>query len=155
MDTPEEYLQKLERFTTLLIAELPKFTARQAMNATGLIVNRIQERGLNADEATLGIYTSEPYKKKRKAKGRQTEFVDLTFTRGGAGMFGSTGIVEEVNDVGISRVKVAGRDGFTQNKLDWNSDRYGDVLDLTTGEVQLITTNYEDFLDELITVTQL
>ncbi len=155
MDTPEEYLQKFERFTTLLIAELPKFTAQQAMNATGLIVNRIQERGLIAEEATLGIYTSEPYKKKRKDKGRQTEYVDLTFTRGGAGMFGSTGIVEEVNDVGISRVKVAGRDGFTQNKLDWNSDRYGDVLDLTTGEVQLITTNFENFLDELITTTEL
>lgn len=155
MDSPEEYIARLEKFRARLQSELPPFVATTAMNAKALIQSRIQERGLNSDEEVLGIYTSEPYKKKREKKGRQTEYVDVTFTRGGAGMLGSTGIVSETFVNGIVTVKVAGKDDFTQNKLDWNSDRYGDLLETTKKEDELLLSTYEDFLQELIDETNL
>lgn len=155
MDSPEEYIARLEKFRARLQSELPPFVATTAMNAKALIQSRIQERGLNSDEEVLGIYTSEPYKKKREKKGRQTEYVDVTFTRGGAGMLGSTGIVSETFVNGIVTVKVAGKDEFTQNKLDWNSDRYGDILETTKKEDALLLSTYEDFLQELIDETNL
>lgn len=155
MDSPEEYIARLEKFRARLQSELPPFVSTTAMNAKALIQSRIQERGLNSDEEVLGIYTSEPYKKKREKKGRQTEYVDVTFTRGGAGMLGSTGIVSETFVNGIVTVKVAGKDDFTQNKLDWNSDRYGDLLETTKKEDELLLSTYEDFLQELIDETNL
>jgi hypothetical protein len=155
MDSPEEYIARLEKFRARLQSELPPFVATTAMNAKALIQSRIQERGLNSDEEVLGIYTSEPYKKKREKKGRQTEYVDVTFTRGGAGMLGSTGIVSETFVNGVVTVKVAGKDDFTQNKLDWNSDRYGDLLETTKKEDELLLSTYEDFLQELIDETNL
>lgn len=155
MDSPEEYIARLEKLRARLQSELPPFVATTAMNAKALIQSRIQERGLNSDEEVLGIYTSEPYKKKREKKGRQTEYVDVTFTRGGAGMLGSTGIVSETFVNGIVTVKVAGKDDFTQNKLDWNSDRYGDLLETTKKEDELLLSTYEDFLQELIDETNL
>lgn len=155
MDSPEEYIARLEKFRARLQSELPPFVATTAMNAKALIQSRIQERGLNSDEEVLGIYTSEPYKKKREKKGRQTEYVDVTFTRGGAGMLGSTGIVSETFVNGIVTVKVAGKDEFTQNKLDWNSDRYGDILETTKKEDALLLSTFEDFLQQLIDETNL
>lgn len=153
--SPEEFIERLEKFNTSLEVQLPKQTATQATNLAALIVHRVQEQGLNAREEQLGVYTSPQYKKKREKAGRQTEYVDLTYTRGGAGMFGSTGIVSESNDNGLVTVVVAGRDQFTQDKLDWNSARYGDVLAPTIGEENLVIQSFETFLSNLKTAAGL
>lgn len=147
---PEEYIARLQKFQSLLVADLPRFTAEKAMDANALVQNRIINRGLNADEVQLGFYTSEPYKKKREKHGRQTEFVDLTFTRGGAGMFGSTSLIFSEYQNGIARAVVGGKDEFTQKKLQWNSDRYGDVLAMSAKEIELIDASYEEWLGGLI-----
>jgi len=150
METAEEYIERLHEFQSKLSATLPKFVAGAAMDTTALIVHRIQEQGNNYKDVQLGNYTSEPYKKKRESKGRQTDYVDLTMTRGGAGMFGSTGIVSETFDGKVVNVTVAGRDEFTANKLEWNSDRYGDVLEVSKKEEGLLFESFEVFLSDLI-----
>lgn len=155
MDTAEEYIERLHEFQAKLTATLPKFVAQRAMDTTALILHRIQEQGNNSNDVQLGNYISEPYKKKREKKGRQTAYVDLTMTRGGAGMFGSTGIVSEINNGGVVNVVVAGRDSFTQDKLDWNSDRYGDVLEVSKKEEALLFESFEVFLSELVQETGL
>lgn len=150
--TPDEAIEKMQQFRTKLIASLPDFSTRAAMDATGLIVHRIQEEGDNAEGSQLGNYTEGPYKKKRQKRGRQVEYVDLTMTRGGAGMFGSTGIVTQVVEPGIVRTKVAGRDEFTQKKLDWNAERYDtDLLKVNDKENQLIFESFQQHVDDLIT----
>jgi hypothetical protein len=146
----EEAIEKFENFQNSLTATLPAFVAQSAMDAKALIQDRIQEAGNNSYDIQLGNYTSEPYIKKRKKGGRQTAYVDLTMTRGGAGMFGSTGIVLEEANVGVVHVKVAGKDSFTQNKLDWNSERYGDVLEVSKKEEALIFESFGVYLDGLI-----
>ena len=155
MDTPETYIEKLKQFEAKLMASLRSFTAQRAMDAKALIQDRIQERGLNAEEVQLGNYTSEPYKKKRQKGGRQTAYVDLTITRGGAGMFGSTGIIEERTEADSATTVVGGKDEFTANKLEWNSDRYGDVLEVSKKEEQLIVDSFNGLLEELIAETGL
>lgn len=155
METPEKYIQRLKNFNAKLAVGLPPFMARQAMDAKALVQSRVQEKGLNAEEASLGIYTSEPYKKQRQKKGRQVAHVDLTMTRGGAGMFGSTGLVEQSFENGIARVVVAGKDEFTQDKLEWNSERYGDVLAVSAAEEKLLDESFTEFLQELIDETAL
>ncbi len=150
MDTPDTYIKKLKKLRTSIEQGLPALMAQQAMDAKALVQSRIQEKGLNSEEEQLGIYTSEAYKKQRQKRGRQVAYVDLTNTRGGAGMFGSTGLVEQSFENGIAKVVVAGRDAFTQNKLEWNSDRYGDVLQLTAGEKELIAESVGEFLNDLI-----
>lgn len=142
----EEYILRMEKFKTLLIQRLPEFTATQALNAYALIHLRIVQSGLIGEEEILQIYTSEQYKKKRRKAGRQTEHVDLTFTRGGAGMFGSTGLVKQEMKGAVAIAVVAGRDGFTQDKLDWNSERYGDVLAPSLEETTLIFEKFDEWV---------
>ncbi len=147
----EEYIERLGEFRRLIIQRLPEFTAGKAMDVFAMIRLRIIERGLIGEDEIKNIYTSEPYKKKRRDQGRQTEYVDLTFTRGGAGMLGSTGLVlQEMND-GIAKASVAGRDEFTQDKLDWNSDRYGDVLGINEKENEYVIEQFDKWVLELAT----
>ena len=142
----EEYILRLENFKRTLIQRLPEFVASQALNAFGMISHRIVESGLIGEEEVLQLYKSEPYKKKRKKAGRQTEHVDLTYTRGGAGMLGSTGLVLQEMNEGVALARVAGRDSFTQDKLDWNSDRYGDILAPSTEEAQFILDQFDEWV---------
>lgn len=142
----EEYIQRLEKFKTLLIQRLPEFTASQSLNAFAMIRLRIVESGLIGEEELLQIYTSEPYKKKRKKAGRQTDHVDLTFSRGGAGMFGSTGLVLNEMKNGVATASIAGRDEFTQDKLNWNSERYGDVLGASKEEIDFIVEQFDKWI---------
>lgn len=155
MDSAEQYIERLHEFQAKLTATLPEFVAQRAMDATALIVHRIQEQGNNSNDAQLGNYISGPYKKKREKKGRQTAYVDLTMTRGGAGMFGSTGIVAQSFDGNVVKVSVGGKDEFTDNKLEWNSDRYGDVLEVSKKEEGLLFESFEVFLSDLIQETGL
>lgn len=145
----DEYMARMDRFKTLLIQRLPEFTASMALNAFALVHLRIVEKGLIGEEEIARIYTSEQYKKKRKKSGRQTDHVDLTYSRGGAGMFGSTGLVLQEMKGGVATASVAGRDPFTQDKLEWNSDRYGDVLGASDKEKQFVYDAFDKWIFEI------
>jgi len=145
----DEYIERLKAFKAAIVAEMPAFIAKAAMDLKALIQNRTQEQGEIGEEDVVQIYFSEQYKRKREKRGRQTEYVDLTFTRGGAGMFGSIGIVLEESKPGEARVVVGGKDEFTQQKIDWNSERYGDILGPNQKEKDFIYDSFENFLDKL------
>jgi hypothetical protein len=147
--TPDEYINNMEAFQAELEGTFLNFCISQGMNAKALIQHRIQESGNNADDEQLGIYTSESYAKKREKRGRQIFYVDLTFTRGGAGMFGSTGVIQQSFANGIARVSVGGRDEFTAEKLGYNSERYGDILRLNKKEEDLIDTEFSNYIEDL------
>lgn len=147
--TLDEYIIRWARFKDLLIQRLPQFTATMALEAAALIKLRIVEKGLIGENEISQIYTSDQYKRKRQKSGRQIEHVDLTYTRGGAGMFGSTGLVLQEMKNDVARAVVAGRDEFTQNKLDWNSERYGDVLGASNKEKQHVYDAFDKWLYEI------
>ena len=145
----EEHIERMKQFGKLLEVRMPDFVATAAMDLKAMIQHRTQEAGKIGDEEIVQIYMNEAYKRKRRERGRQTEYVDLTFTRGGAGMFGSTGIVLEESKPGEARVVVGGKDEFTQQKLDWNSDRYGDILAPAKEEIDFIEKQFDKFLEQL------
>lgn len=153
--TPDEAISKLEHFQGLINETILPFTVKMGFNAKASIQRRIQEQSIN-DEGGPIAYVSEDmegaystgYAKKRKAKGRQIERVDLTMTRGGAGMFGSTGIVMEDFDGQTARVKVGGKDRFTDDKLTWNTERYGTILKLSKEEEAIIEEAYDNYINE-------
>lgn len=145
-----DFSKATEQFTENLVSGLLPFLARQALDLNALIQRRIVGTGMNADDVQLGEYTSEGYIKKREKAGRQVEYVDLTFTRGGAGMFGSTGLIAQEYSNGRGRATIGGKDEFAQNKIDWNSERYKDILRASEKEKKIVEQGFELFIDDLI-----
>lgn len=125
-------------------------------NATDDIKDRIIQRGEGADGKPLrrpetsgglpgfGQGETDDYSPKYKAKkikaGRYRGHIDLQFT---TRMWSSTGIVErKVEGKSDFLVIIAAKNKENQDKLDWNSDRYGNVLELSPGEVETLRVDY-------------
>lgn len=150
----EEYIVRWNNFREDVARELPKFLATQAGDLFALIRLRIVDTGLDAGNVPMvysgdgeidGAY-SKAYARKRQRAGRQIDHVDLEFTRGGAGMWGSTGIVEQKADDNEVTISIGGRDEFSQNKIDWNSERYGDIMRPTNKEEETVLTATDEWL---------
>jgi len=113
-------------------------------DSIALISNRIQQKGQKSDESKIGNGTySKQYAKKRDKNGRQTRYVDLTFT--GEMIDGLS--FEKTSDneysVGFSSQKSA-------EKAEWNEARFGIVFELSDNELDLVKSSIEDNLNEAI-----
>ena len=117
-----------------------------AVQAKSLIQERIQELGLNAQEAELGSY-SPAYAKKRAKKGFQTNHIDLTYT---GQMWRGTRVTDSSPSGNRYEVSVAGGNPDAQAKLNYVSDRYGDVLQTSSSEEKKLSQFIDDRLNELI-----
>jgi hypothetical protein len=144
--TIEETIARLEKLNELIIQNIPDMTQLAAVQSKSLIQERIQEFGLNAEEAELGSY-SESYKKIRNKKGLQTKHVDLTNS---GQMWRATRVVKSEQVGKRYEVSVAGGDSTAQNKLNYNSERYGDVLRTSNEEELKMSQVIDDRLSELI-----
>lgn len=123
-----------------LIKDLPIIMSdillTMGLDAKALIQQRVQEKGLNASGGKTPDY-SPMYKKQRQKKGLQTNYMDLTNT---GSMWRSIGYVGTKQGKETT-VSIAGRDEFTQNKINWNSEKQFEVLKLSKDE--------ETVLDEI------
>lgn len=129
-------------------AALPRFGEDMAVklsnNAIADIEGRIREKGINADGGPMSPDYTPQYKSYKKRKGRYKGHVDLDLT---GRMWGNTGVVENrKSPKGGFFVTIAGRNQETQDKLDWNSERYGDVLRLSAKEQEELTLDFEEGL---------
>lgn len=130
-------------------------------NATQAIKDRIISRGEGADGQKLkrpetfgglpgfGQGQTDDYSPKYKARkiklGRYRGHIDLQLT---TRMWSSTGVVEkEVKGKGGFVVTIAARDQENQDKLDYNSDRYGNVLEQSKSEVEELRIDYMEEVD--------
>lgn len=112
------------------------------LDSIALVTNRIQNRGENSNGGNIGEY-SPKYADYRSKNGRQTSFVDLTFTG------------EMVN--GIALDKTSENEyvvGFISkeagDKAEWNEARFGEVFSLTNQEIELVGQAIESNLDAAI-----
>lgn len=110
-------------------------------DAKVLIQQRIQQEGQNASGGRTPDY-SPLYKKKRQKKGLQTNYMDLTYT---GEMFRSIGLTEKKTKDEVI-VSVAGRDEFTQNKINWNSEKHFEVLKLSKQEEAILQESFDNEL---------
>jgi len=118
-----------------------------ASDAKALIQQRVQEKGLNSQLNRTPDY-SDIYKKRRQRKGLQVDHMDLTLS---GEMWRSTGIVNTTKSDKEIVVTIAGRDEETQNKINWNSEKQFEVLDLSKPEENILfNQNAGEYLEERI-----
>ena len=98
-----------------------KLIAQCVATAHKNYVNRIFVSGRRSNGSKIGTYSSESYKKKRKARGRQTSTVDFTFE----GRLG-TNVRNSLRRV-TDKIMVNGATtDFEAKKIDWLTDMYGE-----------------------------
>lgn len=117
-----------------------------ANDAKALIQRRVQQKGLNASGNHTPKY-SDSYAKRRQKKGRQINFMDLTDT---GEMWRSIGVTNNRKEPNRTIVTVAGRDEFTQNKVDWNSTKQFEVLKLTKEEEAVLDEIFNELIGDMI-----
>lgn len=142
----EETVIAINKLSDLITQNIPDIAQTIATQTKSLIQERIQEFGLNSQEAELTAYST-AYKKVRTKKGLQTNHTDLTST---GQMWRGTRITEAGQAGAGYEVTVTGADGFSKNKLNWNSDRYGDVLQPSAKEEAKMVVIVDEALTELI-----
>lgn len=116
-----------------------------ASDAIALIKQRVQERGLNPKGSPYPAY-SKSYLEKKKKAGKYRGFVDFTLTGRTLGNVKSTGSLDVVSskdelNSGIAVIKPTTQ--FEQDKLNWNTEKKGDILALSEQEKIRLTDLYE------------
>lgn len=136
-----------------------------AKEARALIVRRIQKDGKDAAGKSFGKYSNNPlptffydniltnsqknkvrakarkegrslsYKEVRETTGRQTRFVDMTFT---GDMWKGTVAIIESQDRDSVTAAITGKTKDVLLKLGYNSARYGNILKLSEDELKKI-----------------
>ncbi len=113
-------------------------------DSIALISNRIQQKGQKSDETKIGNGSyQKSYAKYREKKGRQSNYIDLTFT--GEMIDGLTFDKTASNEysIGFGSKKSA-------DKAEWNEARFGSVFELSDSEIELVTTAIENNVNEAI-----
>lgn len=144
--TPEETAKALNNLAKQIAERLPEITERVALDAKALIQERIQERGLNAEEVSLTPYSDE-YKKVRENNNLFSDHVSLTLT---GQMWRNTEITNSGFEGGKYVVTIGGLAEASKNKLTWNSDHYGDVLRLSKKEENKLQERINKSIDIII-----
>ena len=108
----------------------------------GLIKRRVHTLGQKGDGSQIGQYQRDSYKKLRKSKGRQIQYVDLQFEgdliRGYA-----TG---KTDDTGANCVGFVNE--LSQNKAEGNEARFGAIFAPSDQEIDIAMKSYQALLDQ-------
>lgn len=144
--TPEETAHALNNLAKLIAEQTPDMAQGAALTAKALIQERIQESGQDAIGAELTPY-SESYRKLRNKKGYETAFTNVTFT---GQMWRATNISSTTFEGSKYVVEIGGTDTPSKDKLNWNSERYGDLLRLSKNEENKLQTKIDDTLIDLV-----
>jgi len=57
---PNEFSEKIKSFSQALLVEMPKINASVAMNAFGMVADRIRNEGIDGKGKSLGTYSENP-----------------------------------------------------------------------------------------------
>ncbi len=144
--TTDEAAIRLNELAKLIAENTPDMTQTAALTAKALIQKRIQELGEDANEVALTPYSDE-YVNVRNKKGYETAFTNLTFT---GQMWRSTGIVNEGATAKGYTVEIGGGDATAKNKVQWNSERYGDILRVSKKEETQLQVQINERLNDFI-----
>jgi len=122
-----------------------------ASNAIVLIKQRVQEKGLNPEGAKYPEY-SKGYLTYKKKEGKYRGFVDFSFTND---MWSRIKLISPKDelDKGIAVIKAT--TSFEQNKLNWNTEKKGDILALNEKEKQSLVKSYEQGILNMFRKNQL
>ncbi len=144
--SPEEFLEQWAALREELTNNRSREVLLVAHESLALIRLRVQSSGIDADGQSFGFYSAQ-YEKERERRNLRTDFIDLTAT---GGMWRELEVTIEEDEEEISSALVQGRTTRAIDLLEFNSDRYGDLLQLSDDEEDRITKAYFERKIELI-----
>ena len=144
--SPDEFLEQWAALREELTNNRSRDVLLVAHESLALIRLRVQSSGIDADGQSFGFYSAQ-YEKERERRNLRTDFIDLTAT---GGMWRELEITIEADEEEISTALVQGRTTRAIDLLEYNSDRYGDLLRLSDDEEDKVTKAYFERKIELI-----
>jgi hypothetical protein len=122
----KEYIAAMKKKISDLKTGRPVFLAAQDTHVK--VSSRIFDKSQNANNAAIGTYANEQYKKRRQKKGRQISKVDLKFE----------GVLQSDFRKGVKKISnlrmIAGVRVENGNKITHLEERYGAIFRLTPKE---------------------
>lgn len=108
------------------LSNADKLLRQAAFDTVALVTDRVQQDGLKANNTPIKSFYSVAYGKKRRRKGLQTQYVDLTFTGD---------MLDDFLPAPLGNVFVVGFKSEKQGQIaSFNEERYGLVFNLSSTE---------------------
>lgn len=143
----DEYINNMRKFTQEVEQNIPDIMVQSANDGLADIENRITTTGKNEFGEQIGEYVEGRYKEFRQDRGLETDFVSLRNT---GRMWSNTKIVGVKTNGFLTTVTIGGDLKETQDKLEWNADRYdNDILALSDSEIENISKGVDHQLQVL------
>lgn len=135
----EEIVQGLE-LSIEGLKDSDKLLRQAAFDSVALISDRVQQDGLKANETPIQSFYSVGYAKKRRKKGLQTRYVDLTF---------SGDLMADFVPAPEGKDFVAGFRSEKQAQIaEYNELRFGTIFNLSNLEVEIVMKGIDDIVDD-------
>ncbi len=146
-----EFLPAVDDLFKRVATAIPDITQTIAKDAIALIKNRVQETGTNSEGSTFPAYSKEYAKTKAKKNGEGSVlFRNFTLT---GDMLRQLNIVSTKRDQDKYVVTVGGKSDFAQDKIDWNSEQVGDILETSEEEEKIFAQTMDDEIQKIIDQT--
>lgn len=149
MITFDEFGNKLKSVEHTIIDALPTIIDEKALNTIALLKNRFIQQGLIADESgnetSFPAYSTAYQKKKDKKSAGTPNRLVLT-----GDMLRKLKITDRKTQGSVYSVVIGGGDKFAEDKLEYNSDHYGNVLNLSKTEIELIEKSATEDLLQIL-----
>lgn len=148
--TPEELSKRLDKAISEVNKQLPNIVDTIALDQKALLRNRVTQKGLNVDstgnEIEFPSY-SDGYKKlKAKKQGESTPNRLLLSGQ----MLRSLDIVKRAFVNGIYSVTLGGTNQDAKDKLEWNDERYGNILKPSNEETKILNQAFGEQVINII-----
>jgi len=144
----EEVAKALNELAKLIAESTPDIVQTAALTAKALIVDRLQEEGLDANEVQLAPYNPEYKKFKQKNYGYIENFTNLTLT---GNMLKRLEIISEGATSKGYEVVIGEKLQEDKDKVNYNSQHYGDILRTSKAEEERLQKGIDEYYKKLIT----
>jgi hypothetical protein len=147
--TPDEFKARLDKAIGVIHKKLPDLIDENALNQKALFRARVTQEGLNVDtsgtEVAFPDYSAGYKKKKAKVQGESTPNRLLL----SGDMLRKLNISKRELQEGKYTVTLGGTDAFSQQKLNYNGEHYGDILKPSNKEVEIMQ---DAFIDSIVDI---
>jgi hypothetical protein len=146
-----EFAPAVDNLFQKIASGIPDINQIIAKDAIALIKNRLQEKGQTAENSSFPAYSSGYKKTKAKKNGEESvKYRNFTLT---GDMLRQLNIVSTGTENGQYTVTIGGKAAFAQDKIDWNSEQVGDILEASKEEQESFAETMDDELQKIIDET--
>lgn len=135
--TAEQFIEVLERVKAAIQDRREEIAIGIASDATALIAQRVQGQGLNAQGSTFGVYSPFTQQFKQDTNRTRAPFPNINFTQT-AEMWKSIKPIAISSNGEIQRIAIGTQDPTQEAKLRKNVNRFGEIIELSDQEIQMI-----------------